>query len=272
MKKLVIAAILVSTALATSAQFKRVVVEEVDNGGAVPGKTYRVYAELSHPEDHIHAVYGDKENSFSIACTAPIYQHPNGGALSRDILRQSVTNDAALKYDSWFTIGLEDNYVNMMAAFNMEQDLVTFEGGNGFESNDCTYYATPDASQVYARDRNRVLLMQVTTEGDFTASINLQGRTVGHDRKGKTLESVAARNAEQEAIRSEIDMAKEERTAMQDANVAHKAGGGLVTDQVYIDNQKRFDTLTNKIADLREEFKATNGEIWKQTDVKVTLG
>ena len=272
MKQLVIAAILVSTALASSAQFKRIVVEEVDNGGAVPGQTYRVYAELSHPEDHVHAVYGDKTDALIIECTKPIFQHTHGGALSRDIMRPSIVDHPSLRFDSWFTLGLEDNYVNMVASFNMEESLATFEAGNGFVSHDCTYYATPDASQVYARERNRVLLMQITTEGEFTATINLQGRTVGHDRKGNTLETVAAQNAEQELIRTAINAAKAEREELIEENKSHMAGGGKVTDSVYTDNQKRFDTLNQNIVDLQEAFKATTGNIWKETGVQVKLG
>ena len=103
-------------AIAATAQFQRIEVEEVDNGGLVPGTTYRVYAVLSHSEDHVHAIYGDKENTLQISCTEPFYQHPDGGAMSRDVLRKQTKMDASLKYDSWFTIGLEDENLSALWA------------------------------------------------------------------------------------------------------------------------------------------------------------
>ena len=36
------------------------VLEEIDNGGAVPGTTYRLYAELS--EGILYVMYGDESN------------------------------------------------------------------------------------------------------------------------------------------------------------------------------------------------------------------
>jgi len=39
-----------------------------------------------------------------------------------------MQNDAALAFDSWVTIGLEDNYMNSLTGFLI--DLTEFEAGN----------------------------------------------------------------------------------------------------------------------------------------------
>ena len=49
-------------AVSAHAQFKELVVEEVDNGGVVPGKTYRIYAQMTAEGDVVDAIFGDGED------------------------------------------------------------------------------------------------------------------------------------------------------------------------------------------------------------------
>lgn len=269
MKRLVLTSLAFAVAVIASAQFKRIEVEEVDNQGKVPGTTYRVYAVLEHSEDHIHAIYGDQDNVLKIECTAPIYQHPEGGSLSRDIIRKSVNEDEKLRYDSWFTLGLEDNYVNLMTQFGLDANLADFEAGNGFSSTNGMWYATPDAAQVYARKQTRVLIMQITTEGKFTATLNLQGRTVGMSEGGTKLETNAAKLAEQERLRNEIQQLKTEVDKLEAQMAENKKNGKHDANKALRETKAAKDKT---LAAKREAFKNTNGVLWKETGVTFTCG
>ena len=88
-------------------QFDRIDVEEVDNGGTVSGKTFRIYAVMQNEGDVIDAVFGEDGKPLEISSTAPFYQHPKGSGLASEVQRFDMQNDAALAFDSWVTIGLD---------------------------------------------------------------------------------------------------------------------------------------------------------------------
>ena len=59
-----------------SAQFLRLEVDEIDNEGKVPGKTFRVFAVFENEGDILDAIYGEASALLSITSTKPFYQHP----------------------------------------------------------------------------------------------------------------------------------------------------------------------------------------------------
>lgn len=178
MKKLTFTLAAFFMAAMASAQFVRIEVEQVPNGGKVPGNTYRIYAVMENPNDIIDAVFADEKNPLEISSTKTFYQHPQGGALSADIMRFDVQNDAKLSFDSWFTIGAEDNYNNYLMPFLMDSvDVKPFEAGDNFFSTTCAWFATPDRRQTFAPSNGKILLMQLTTPGKVTGKINIHGRT-----------------------------------------------------------------------------------------------
>lgn len=270
MKQLILTAIAAIIATAASAQFKRLIVEEVDNGGAVPGRTFRIYAELSHPEDHLHAVYGDAEVPMVISSTKPFYQHEDGGALSKDVLRKRAQENPALKYDSWFTIGLEDNYVNQLQTFGL--DFTAFEEGKSLNTSDGIWFATPDGSQVYARNKNRVLIMQLTTEGTVTGTINLQGRTVGHYLDGRIFESTDATAKERQRIGAEIRRVNGEKAALVSEIEALRDDRSQGALDKKADLTKRLKALDIQLDKLRDAEKKSAGDVWKSTGITFTCG
>ena len=71
-------------------QFKSLVVEEVDNKGSVPGRTYRVYAQMEAEGDVIDAVFGDGEDYLEVNSTAPFFQHERGGNSANELQRSDV--------------------------------------------------------------------------------------------------------------------------------------------------------------------------------------
>ena len=162
-------------ALSSTAQFKGIVVEEVDNKGIVPGKTYRIYAQMEAEGDVVDAIFGDGEDYLEVKSTAPFYQHERGGNSANELQRSDVQTLEGLAYDSWVTIGYEDNYMNALTAFLM--DFSEFETGGRLYTNNGAWFVTPDMRQAAAGPDGKLLLMQLTTEGDISGRINLHGRT-----------------------------------------------------------------------------------------------
>ena len=161
--------------VAAQAQVVRLEVDYIDNGGLVPGDTYRVYAVMQSEGDIIDAVFGEASAPLSITSTKPFYQHPEGGPLSADIQRQTAAEKPALAYDSWVTIGSEDNYMNAVSGFIM--DFTSFNEGGELATNDGAWFVTPDKRQAMAPPSKRILLMQLTTAGKVNGLINIHGRT-----------------------------------------------------------------------------------------------
>jgi len=159
-----------------NAQFIRLDVDEIDNHGIVPGKTFRVYAVFQSEGDILDAVYGEASAPLSITSTKPFYQHPKGGPLSTDIQRYDMSVNPELAYDSWVTIGSEDNYMNALSGFIMEFGEFETSGGELVTDNGA-WFVTPDKRQSMAGESKRILLMQLTSEGEITGLINLHGRT-----------------------------------------------------------------------------------------------
>ena len=157
------------------AQFSHLEVDYIDNGGVVPGDTYRVYAVMENEGDILDAIYGEKSAPMKITSTKPFFQHLKGGALSADIQRYDTTTDPTLLYDSWVTIGAEDNYMNAVSGFIM--DFESFNAGGELATNDGAWFVTPDKRQAAAPPSKRILLMQLTTAGEVEGVLNVHGRT-----------------------------------------------------------------------------------------------
>ena len=102
------------------------------------------------------------------------------------IQRFDVENDAVLAYDSWVTIGLEDNYMNSLTGFLME--FTDFEAGKALETDNGAWFVTPDKRQALAPADKRILLAQLTSAGKITGMLNIHGRTKGVTNLDGTIE------------------------------------------------------------------------------------
>jgi hypothetical protein len=165
------------TAGSAAAQFSQLRVERVNNQNRVVGTTWRVYAVMQQEGDILDAVYGDKAHPMEITSTAPFFQHPKGGALASEVMRMDVDKDPTLRFDSWFTIGADDNYMNSVTPFIVE--FGEFEKGNAFRTEDGAWFVTPGKRQAMAPENKEILLMQLTSTGKIEGVINLHGRTRG---------------------------------------------------------------------------------------------
>lgn len=162
----------------TWGQFSHIEVDEVENGGVVAGRTYRVYAVMESEGDVIDAIFGEAGKPMEISCSSTFYQHPKGGALAAEVQRYDIQNDATLGYDSWVTIGLEDNYMNSLTAFPPETTFLNaFEEGGTLATDNGAWFVLPDKRQAFAPEDKRILIGQFTTTGTVNGLINIHGRT-----------------------------------------------------------------------------------------------
>ena len=179
----------VFTVLTFSAQFVRLEVDLVAEHfeGVLAGqKTYRVYAVFENQGDIIDAVYGEESAPLEVKTTTKFYQHERGGSLTTEIQRYDITVAPELAYDSWVTIGLEDNYLNALSGFIM--DFGTFSEGGPITTNNGAWFVTPDKRQALAGQSKRILSMQLTTDGLVEGIINIHGRTKAiYDENGEQI-------------------------------------------------------------------------------------
>jgi hypothetical protein len=144
--------------------------------------TLSLYAEFTDSNDQLNAVFGDAQSSLYIRSEHGFYQNPFGGPTSISINPALIPLFPSLAYDSWVTIGSENQVDNAMLDIGI--DWTEFENGGNIETDNGTWFATPDDMQVMAGDDLRVLIGQFTTYGwdsQIYGSINLQGKQGGFE-------------------------------------------------------------------------------------------
>lgn len=169
--------LLLSNIVVTYAQCKGLIAEQVENEGKVPGKTWRIYAEMVNEGDQVFVVFGDTAHRLIVKSTKPFYQSPAGGAMAKDSNRKVASEDPKLRHDSWITIGSADNYDNTMNTLNL--DLTAFEEkGAAIDSGkEGAWFCLPTDKQAYCGPSKRILIMQLTSEGSISGSLCLMGKT-----------------------------------------------------------------------------------------------
>ena len=163
-----------------SANNVELVVEAVDNGGLVPGNTYRVYAVLPTAQHSLHAVFAAEEHVLNVATTGSFFQHQFGSSSSLDVNEAIVNIEPSLAFDSWVTVGAQNSENNNLWTIGV--DYADFLSGNELTVTDGAWFVVPTDVQAAASVGNKVLLMQLTTDGTASGIINLQGR----DSEGNT--------------------------------------------------------------------------------------
>lgn len=169
---LIFAGLFVSTGFANNAQL---VVEKVDNGGAVPGNTYKIYVQILDAGNSLHAVFGDDQNSMGIQCDASFYQNPYGGQTSVDVNAQMSGLAPEVAFDSWVTIGAENSDNNNL--WDVGIDFDTFNGGGELAIEDGAWFLVPTDAFCHPTSGSLILIAQLTTEGVASGSVNVQGWT-----------------------------------------------------------------------------------------------
>ena len=158
-------------------------VMEHSDGELAGMTTYRVYLTLASATDAVSAVVGDNEFPLSLSTTTSFYQEPIfGGVTPANISAPALGLLPSLAYDSWVTIGLEgpassaNGEVNASLLAGTWDDA--FEDGDSFLVDDNTgsgwYLLPPTATNGMADANQRVLIAQLTTDGDISGSFRAQ--------------------------------------------------------------------------------------------------
>jgi hypothetical protein len=157
-----------------SANNVELVVEAVDNGGLVPGNTFRVYAVLPTAQHSLHAIFAAEEHVLNVVTTGSFFQHQYGSSSSLDVNEAMVNIEPSLAFDSWVTVGADNSSSNNLWTIGV--DYTDFLAGNELNVTDGAWFVVPTDVQAAAAVGNKVLLMQLTTDGTATGILNLQGR------------------------------------------------------------------------------------------------
>ncbi len=138
------------------------------------GVSYLIYVDVE-AGDQLNAVYGDGDNSLSIDSNNGFFQAAFGQATVAGMNPALFDFFPSLLADSFVTIGLETNVGNAMLDIGI--DFTGFEAGGGIWTDNGSWFATPDDSQVYEVG-GQVLIGQFTVaDGDGVIGIiNLQGK------------------------------------------------------------------------------------------------
>jgi hypothetical protein len=180
MKKnfLIAAALLAASSM--QASDVRLVVQEINNSGAVTGRTYRVYAALPSSQHSLQVVYGDDAHPLRIESSAPFFQSPYAAFSAAGISTAAEQADATVRYDSWITVGYENNESNDM--WDLGVDFASFDQGGVIEANNGGWFLIPTDEKCAPNAQGLVLIGQFTSAGEIRGTLNLQGK----DTEGQT--------------------------------------------------------------------------------------
>ena len=147
--------------------------------------TYRVYLETSSEMDFVSAVYTDgSDGTVELTTSTSFYMNMFGGLTVNDINPGLFSFFPALEYDSHVTIGLESEAVGAQSSIQVTGVSATAEdwsdsflaGGNlminGSNASAGDGWSVPaGATNGYSGEDMRVMLAQVTTDGDLNGSL-----------------------------------------------------------------------------------------------------
>ena len=166
------------------------VVAEHDAGPLAGMTTYHVFMECVNADDIVSSVSGDAIFPLELSTTTSFYQDALGASTPNAVNPLLFGFFAELEFDSWVTIGISqqpNGGANEGEVSTVESPtqgwVLPFEGGGNIEMNDATggaWFVTQNYSNGVAGDDHKVLLAQLTTDGDFGhASFRLRTRSGG---------------------------------------------------------------------------------------------
>jgi len=168
-----------------------------DSGDLAGMTTWRVYFRTTHPDDFVTAVFGNQSHPLSLTTTTSFYQNFLGGATAQPINPLLLDNFPDLEYDSFVTIGLSqmanaasgENAPSTASSPNQNWEQ-TFEAGENLIIDDLVgglwFIFNGDANGAPDAD-GRILLAQLTTDGDLGGTVNVQYFPAGGEASTVTL-------------------------------------------------------------------------------------
>ena len=143
-------------------------------------RTYRVYLDVAHADDQVTSFTGNDEFALELNTTTTFYQNAFGGATSNDLTAGAIGLVPELAFDSYVTIGLTGQPEGQEGSVELIPGswADAFEAGQGFVVNDGIgsgwYIVPPLAVNGLGGDDQRVLVAQLTTDGDLSGQFRTQ--------------------------------------------------------------------------------------------------
>lgn len=196
-RALLLFAAFLGTTIASFAQVTSISVETFYSGGANPSvagypanhTTYRIYANTTNANDRVVVVKGDDDAPLVLNVGgAGIWNHPQGGTLG-DLLNCGLFSlIPALQYDSYMTIGYTCDSDGGGAQAYQAEDVVNnpwqnqlfgtapYGAGSAVVNSAVggTWFVLPNNAISAGGASNKVLLAQITTDGNICGTFNLQ--------------------------------------------------------------------------------------------------
>ena len=162
--------------------------------------TYRIYVDLE-PGYRLQTIYGAPFHPFRFETSTAFYNHRHGNLMG-DNLVETMLNDMSYVLDSYVTIGaasnshmgvllgddkdgsllntqffkendgLKKDSIGELIYYNLEPDIFSAENGSVFESENFLIGSYGGVSGP--TPENRILIAQLTTDGDLSFEINIQ--------------------------------------------------------------------------------------------------
>ena len=151
--------------------------------------TYRLYVTMPNPDDFMSAVSGDLINPAHLSTTTAFYHNEWGAATPNGIHPTLYSLSPALPFDSWVTIGLDqqpDAAAGENAVATVQDTgnpwVSNFDPGDGALGSSIViddvvgggWYAVNGLTNGLAGSELRVLIAQVTTDGDLSGQLYCQ--------------------------------------------------------------------------------------------------
>ena len=155
--------------------------------------TYRLYLYTPNANDFVVSCSGDDENPMYLTSTSEPawFQHELATtALATDVNPAFFTSFPEFAFDSWLTIGAEDNTaaVDVIELADPEYDAFeVFEAGQNVVvetnvGNAWFVLPVPTSVEAVAGEDLRVLIAQLTTAGDISGQIQVQVFNNGNNK------------------------------------------------------------------------------------------
>ena len=187
MRIFTLAAMLMSMVMSSSAQYSLVVENHATD--IVPGlTTYRFYIQMANATDFLSSIYGNEDEPLSMTTTDGFYNSVFGGTTAGAINPAFLLLVPDMAADSWVTIGIESQPTGSQTAISTVESATqpwvnafaatSPMSGSDFGMNDATggawYVLNGVSNGLPDAVNNRVLIMQMTTSGDFAGTMNVQ--------------------------------------------------------------------------------------------------
>tara|TARA_B110000503_G_scaffold99387_1_gene148704 strand:- start:257 stop:4636 length:4380 start_codon:yes stop_codon:yes gene_type:complete len=149
--------------------------------------TYRVYVTTPGTEDFVSSVSGDILHPSFLSSTTSFYQHFAGAISANNLNPAFFLFVPAMEYDSWLTIGIDqspdlygagDAYSAVDFTPEIDSNWQTdFEAGDDLVLNTTVggaWYGFNTSANGYAGEEQRVLVAQLTTDGNLSGQLYVQ--------------------------------------------------------------------------------------------------